>query len=263
MEFTFNLNKTNMENNTKLSEDVQNELLIVYESATSKLFEIWKTEFLSAYEANIEKDEYADEILTWVKNTIFNRVNTSLKDFVRFDFEPDKKQQFYVHLFCLKASKKINYSFLNREIDGKKIDPFEGEDIPEIYAGAFWKYYQYLVKGDFRNTKEVNIIKLTIEEAAYLCYFNKTEVTEQNSNEIIKLFGNKSGRSLINSISDFKNKNIDSGTSTLKKDQNKIQRYKKIIPYISNEIGKQQAIQILNELTFNHQKAINDGAYND
>ncbi len=255
-----------MEKETLLSSIDQDQLFLKYDEATTKLFEIWKTEFLVAYESNFEKEEYADETLAFVKNIIFNRVNNSQKDFARFDVEPKKKYQFYVHLTTLKTGKKINYSFMNREIDGKKIDPFEGEDIPEMYAGAFWKYYQYLVNGKFLNLKEdeSTIINLTIEETAYLCYYNETEVTYQNCNEIVKVYGNKSGVALLNSLIDFKKNKLGSGTSsTAKIDENKIERYKKITPHISNEKGKLEAIRVLKELIENYELAKKNGTYDD
>jgi len=255
-----------MEKETLLISDDQGLLFLTYEKATTKLFEIWKTEFLLAYESNFEKEEYADEILSFVKNVIFNRVNNNQKDFARFDFEPIKKYQFYVHLAAFKTGKKINYCFMNREIDGKKIDPFEGEDIPEVYAGAFWKYYQYLIKGNFLNSKDDEniIVNLTIEEAAYLCYYNRTELTYQNCNEIVKCYGNNSGVALLNSLIDFKNNKLGSGTSsTVKLNENKIKRYEKIIPLISNEKGKLEAIQVLKELIENFELAKKNGTLNE
>ncbi len=255
-----------MEKETLLTSDDQGQLFLIYEKATTKLFEIWKTEFLLAYESNFEKEEYADEILSFVKNIIFNRVNNSQKDFARFDFEPIKKHQFYVHLAAFKTGKKINYCFMNREIDGKKIDPFEGEDIPEVYAGAFWKYYQYLVKGSYLNSKnsENVITNLSIEETAYLCYYNKVEVTHQNCNEIVKYYGNNSGLALKHTLDNFKKNRLGSGTaSTVKLNENKIKRYEKIIPLISNEKGKLEATHVLKELIENFELAKKNGTLNE
>lgn len=200
MELNYYKKNKIMEKESLLTSDDQSQLFLTYEKATTQLFEIWKTEFLLGYESNFEKEEYADDALASVKNIIFNRVNNSQNDFTRFDVEPLKKYQFYVHLAAFKSGKKINYCFMNREINGEKIDPFEGEDIPEVYAGAFWKYYQYLVKGNYLNSNHSDsiIAKLSIEETAYLCYYNKIELTLQNCDEIVKSYGNKSGLALKN-----------------------------------------------------------------
>lgn len=236
-----------------------------YETLVAKVFEKYKINFQNEYEISPNKDECHKDHLTYFKSIVYGRNFNPDKGFFWLSTDPLMNRQFYAHLTSIKKNILHNYNFLNRTIDGNRID-FKTEIIPEIYAGAVWKFYCWLenicdsskqnAEVDLEvEIKDENIVLPQKEiqsfsglEIAFLYYFNNTKITTKNIAEIA-LKHNRTPGFLNNKNFQFLGDCTDIERMIDSKKRNIASKnlYKKMIPFLLEE-NKQKPVEILNKL---------------
>jgi len=236
-----------------------------YETLVSKVFEKYKIDFQNEYEISANKYECHKEHLTYFKSIIYSRNFNPDKGFFWLSADPLMSRQFYVHLTSIKKNILHNYNFLNRTIDGNRID-FETAIIPEIYAGAVWKFYCWLeemsIKFDENSNENIKVESndeiiimpqngdqtFSGLEFAFFYYYNNIPYTKKIITSIAFKF-DLSTVSLRNKNRQFLKENTDIVRMTKSKKRNiaSIDLYEKMIPFLLKK-NKQKPIEIFNKL---------------
>ncbi|MBK9542592.1 MAG: hypothetical protein IPO49_09795 [Bacteroidetes bacterium] len=253
-------------NNTLIStDDKEMNFQSEFNNAVNYLFEEWKKDYLLEINNCPDKDEYLDERMIFFKNIIFNKTVDSVMGFPWLNTIELDRSRFYSHLRLIRTNKYFRYEFMNRTINGKRLNAFDGDIIPEVYAGAAWKFYCWLNEINSKTyiRSDTTTVQLSLIELAYVCYFNNENVTPETHYEIAKKYGVKPSIKLYQEYKKFVKDGLGSGISSKQKDKNKIKRYEKIISEITNESGFEKAKLVLDELKTNHAKALCDGLYSE
>jgi len=251
-------------NNTLISTDDEGmNFQREFNNAVNYLFEMWKKDYLHEINNFPDKDEYLDERMIFFKNIIFNRKVDNVMGFSWLNTIELDRSRFYNHLRLIINNKFFRYEFMNRTINGKRMNAFDGDIIPEVYAGAVWQFYLWLKDANNVEILETNVAsqKLSLYELACICYYNEEIITPETYHEIAVKYRVKPSIKLYYIYKSFLKNELGSGISSKQKDKNKIKRYEKIISEITNESGFEKAKLVLDELKTNHAKALCDGLY--
>lgn len=236
-----------------------------YETIVSKVFEKYKINFQNEYDISPNKPECLNEHLTYFKNIIFTRRFNPDKGFFWLSTDELMNRQFYAHLTSIKKNSFNNYTFLNRTIEGNRID-FKTDIIPEVYAGASWEFYCWLkamsdkvdeksnVNIEAESNDEIIIMPQSVDqtftalEYAFFYYYNNIPYTKKIIASIA-LKHDLSAENLKNKKRQFlrENTDIDKMTKSRKRNIASCDLYEKMIPFLLEE-NKQKPIEKFNKL---------------